>query len=164
MVRTISGNSRAEWLELQSRFDPNLLQSGGVRDLKTFARWYPAVKDYLYPGEDGRITIDGEAQALGLKPARLDFFNRAIAKLARRGDDAQRARSLLARYAPNGPGENAPAKVWAAWFKENHGYLFFADIGGYRWYLDPLAKARNESTERLRGPARSNHPNLKPKP
>jgi hypothetical protein len=164
MVRTIAGNSRAEWNELKARFDPVVLQAGGVRDLKTFARWYPAVQHYLYPGDDGRITIDSEARELGLKPAKLDFFKRAIAKLARPGDDALHVRRLLARYAPDGPGEKALARVWAAWFKENRDYLFFADIGGYRWYLDPLAKARDEPSEKLRGPARSNNPKLKPKP
>jgi hypothetical protein len=68
------------------------------------------------------------------------------------------------RYAPDGPGEKASARVWSAWFKENGDYLFFADVGGYRWYLDPLAKARHEPMEKLRGPARGNHPKLKPKP
>ena len=33
---------------------------------------------------------------------------------------------------------------------------------GYRWYLDPLAQARAEPTEKLRGPARGNQQKLKP--
>jgi hypothetical protein len=154
MVRTIASNSRAEWNELKARLDPALLQAGGVRDLRTFARWYPSVKDYFCPSEDGRITIDADAQALGLRPNRREFFKRAIARLARPGDDARRVRRLLARYAPDGPGEEASARAWSAWFKENGDALFFADVGGYRWYIDPLAKARGESTESLRGPAR----------
>jgi hypothetical protein len=28
-------------------------------------------------------------------------------------------------------------------------------VGGYRWYLDPLAKARGVPTARLRGPMRA---------
>ena len=60
----------------------------------------------------------------------------------------------MARYAPDGPGEKAPAAEWARWVEKNWAYLFFSDTGGYRWYLDPLAQRRGVPTAELRGPAR----------
>jgi hypothetical protein len=160
--RAIADNSRAQWDAIRPRLDPALLEAGGVSDLRTFARWYPSVKDYLHPGEDGRLTIDGDAWALGQKPARRDFFHRTIPKLARPDGDAQRARQLLARYAPDGPGADAPSQSWSQWLNDNGGFIYFSEIGGYRWYIDPLAKARVESTLELRGPARGHRKKLKP--
>jgi hypothetical protein len=156
MVRTIARNSRAEWDDLQARFDPAVLAAARVHDLRAFARWFPSARDYLYPGLDGRITLDEDARELGLKPGRREFFKRAIARLARpaTADDADQIRRLLVRYAPDGPGPEASARVWSAWFKENGDYLFFADAAGYRWSVDPLARARGEPTEKLRGAAR----------
>ena len=56
---------------------------------------------------------------------------------------------------PIGPAAEAPAEKWRSWWKENKPYLFFSDTGGFRWYVDPLAKARGVSTAQLRGPARA---------
>ena len=75
---------------------------------------------------------------------------------ARRG--GLRARRMLARYAPEGPGRDATPQAWSDWWKANADYLFFGEVGGYRWYLDPLAKARGVPTARLRGPMRASRP------
>jgi hypothetical protein len=73
----------------------------------------------------------------------------------RPGEDADRARRMLERYAPEGPGRDATSQAWAEWWKTNADYLFFGDAGGYRWYLDPLAKMRGVPTAQLRGPKRA---------
>jgi hypothetical protein len=90
-----------------------------------------------------------------LNPGRSEFFDRAIAELSRPGMEAERARRMLQRYAPEGPGRTSTAQAWADWWRANADYLFFGEAGGYRWYLDPLAKTRGVPTARLRGPARA---------
>jgi len=64
------------------------------------------------------------------------------ADLGRAGKEAERARRMLERYAPEGPGRDANALAWADWWRANADCLFFGEAGGYRWYLDPLAKVR----------------------
>jgi hypothetical protein len=155
LARTIARDPAGAWDYLRTRFDPAALEAGGTRNLKTFARWYPSVQGYLHPAADGTITVDDDARTLGLKPARRAFFDRAIALLRLPGDDAARARLLLARYAPDGPGPEATSRQWTDWLEENEEYLFFADAGGYRWYIDPLARDRGKPTEKLRGVARA---------
>ena len=92
---------------------------------------------------------------MSINPGRREFFDRAIADLGRPGPEPARARRMLERYAPEGPGRDANAQAWSDWWRANADYLFFGEAGGYRWYLDPLAKARGVPTERLRGPARA---------
>lgn len=188
IVRIIARNSSAEWEYLKANFDPAVLSSAGIKKLSAFAGWYPTVREFLIPNDQGLMTVDNDALALYLKPARPDFFPRVIAKLARPATDVARAlpgtvpsharpasvtaeaesaaaaaaddalaRRLLVRYAPNGLGPGATAKQWAAWWKANGDYLFFAEIGGYRWYVDPLAQARKTPTVTLRGEKRANH-------
>jgi hypothetical protein len=65
---------------------------------------------------------------------------------------------LLDRYAPDGPGGRGSREEWTAWHLENQPYLFFSDTGGYRWYIDPLAKARKVPTAKLRGSDRASRP------
>jgi hypothetical protein len=116
------------------------------------AEWYKGARDYLHAGADGRLAVDGDAKSFGVPPAGPDFLEKAIAALGD-PDRGPAARRLLARYAPEGPGADAAAEKWRSWSAENRPYLFFSDTGGYRWYVDPLAKRRAVPTERLRGPA-----------
>ena len=90
-----------------------------------------------------------------MAPDSFEFLDRAIQ--AARGADttSDAAGRLLSRYVPDGPGRDAPADAWATWLGENRRYLFFSDVGWYRWYVDPLAKRRGVPTSRLRGPDRA---------
>ncbi len=92
-----------------------------------------------------------------------DFFARALPALEEPGRSEQ-ARRLLVHYAPDGPGFDAPAEAWRKWWRDNGPYLFFSDTGGYRWYLDPLAKKKGVPTAQLRGPARATLPALERRP
>jgi dipeptidyl aminopeptidase/acylaminoacyl peptidase len=47
---------------------------------------------------------------------------------------------------------------WRPWWEENKPYLFFSDTGGYRWYIDPLAKKKAVPTKELQGSARASLP------
>jgi hypothetical protein len=143
------------WDYLSSYFDRPALTAAGVKDLAAFAKWYSTVRDYLVSDAEGLVVVDRDAQEMQLNPGRREFFDRACADLDRPGKEAERARRMLVRYAPEGPGPQATAQAWADWWKANADYLFFGEAGGYRWYLDPLAKARGIPTARLRGPARA---------
>jgi hypothetical protein len=122
--------------------------------------WFKGVRDYLHAGAGKGLVVDEEAQSFGVAPAGPDFFERAIAALA----DPVRAplaRRLLSRYAPDGPGAEAPADKWRTWATGNKAYLFFSDTGGYRWYLDLLAKRKCVPTAKLRGASRATLPPVK---
>ena len=118
--------------------------------------WYREVRDYMCADDDGKLTVDNDARAFGVPPAGAEFLGKASSALT--GDRAADARRLLARYVPEGPGETASAADWSGWVEKNRAYLFFSDTGGYRWYLDPLAKTRGVPTADLRGPARATPP------
>lgn len=117
--------------------------------------WFERNRAYLRPGADGLLIFDEEARSLEIAYDTHELFVRGIEALR---DDATRDRAaiLLARYAPEGPtSADADADAWAQWFEDNRPYLFYAEWGGYRWYLDPLAKKRGVPTGELRGPARA---------
>jgi hypothetical protein len=118
------------------------------------ARWYRGARDYLRADKEGKLAVDEEARSFGVPPAGPRFITGAADAL----DDPGRAavaRRLLARYAPNGPGDKASAEQWRSWWQKNRDYLFFSDTGNYHWYLDPLAAKRGVPTAQLRGPARA---------
>jgi hypothetical protein len=119
--------------------------------------WFREARDYLHAGADGKLAVDADARSFGVPPAAPAFLEKAVATLGEPGR-APLARRLLGRYAPDGPGADAPAEKWRAWWAGNRPYLFFSDTGGYRWYLDPLAKKRGVPTAKLRGPDRATRP------
>jgi hypothetical protein len=118
-------------------------------------RWHAEHRAYLHPSPDSKLEVDEEAFALAATIDRVEFFDRAIAALCRGGKDAERAASLLARYAPTETAKHDSASAWEKWLKENRSYLFFSDQGDYRWYADSLAKKRGVPSKDLRGPARA---------
>lgn len=124
-------------------------------DRDGIAEWFQKVRPYIRANEDGKLAVDAEAREFGVSPSQPKFFEQAIAALQNPGEAAVTARRLLGRYAPSGPGRNASADEWRSWWNANRPYLFFSDSGGYRWYIDPLAKKREVPTENLRGPARA---------
>jgi hypothetical protein len=132
-----------------------MLATADPKDRTAYGAWYAKVRDYVHAGREGKLEVDGEAKAFGVPTNTSDFFDRAIAALRGQGQPAAAASRLLVRYAPDGPGGDASADKWAAWWAENRPYLFFSDVGGYRWYLDPLAKNRGVPTSKLRGPDRA---------
>ena len=129
---------------------------GGVepKTREHYQEWYAATRRYLHPGEGGKLTIDQEARALGVNYDEPGFFSETVSKL---GDATlgSAARTLLARYVPGGPGAQATPAAWRAWYEVHAPYLFFSEWGGYRWYVDPLAKARRIPTAKLRGSKRA---------
>ena len=113
------------------------------------------LRDYLCPDSIARIRVDEDALTVRVRPGHREFIDWAVVAMERPGKEGQRARRMLERYVPIGPGLEASPRAWADWWKANADYLFFGEVGGYRWYIDPLAKARGVPTARLRGPLRA---------
>lgn len=116
----------------------------------TLQAWLAKHGRYLRPSPVGKLDVDRQAMKLEL-PTDGDFafFDRAIELLETEHEQA--ARAMLVRDCPEGPGENATAEQWQTWVNEHRSYLFFSQHGGWRWYVDPLAKARGVHTAELRG-------------
>jgi hypothetical protein len=98
--------------------------------------------------------VDAEARSLGTPFDAADFIPRTIRAL-RADETGTTAALLLDRYVDCGPGGKAGVEAWEKWWQENSPYVFYSELGCYRWYIDPLAKKRGIPTKDLRGPARA---------
>jgi hypothetical protein len=141
----------------------NFVSAAEIRHLqgeerKEYAAWFDDARDFLRPGVSGKLEIDDEAKALGARLGKPAFFEKTRAALKAGGVDSQRAFAVLGRYLPDGPGDKASAEEWRTWLRENEPYLFFSDAGGYRYYIDPLAKKRGIPSAKLRGAERASKP------
>jgi len=116
--------------------------------------WFDAARPWLHPNAENLLVVDAEAEALGVTYDSPNFFPKVLAALHEEKTKSA-AEAVLARYAPEGPGVEADAAAWDKWWQANAAYLFFSELGGYRWYVDPLAKKRGVPTQDLRGPARA---------
>jgi len=116
--------------------------------------WFATERKWISPNAENLLEVDAEAKALNVAFDAPDFFPKAIAAL-REDKTAKAAANVLARYAPDEPGARADADAWEKWWHENSPYLFYSELGGYRWYLDPLAKQRGVPSKQLRGPLRA---------
>jgi hypothetical protein len=102
-----------------------------------------------------RLEVDEDLVAFDVGNDEPALIERAITALASSGEAAARARRLLARYVPCGPGPEAGAGAWRGWYEAHAPYLFFLETGRFRWYVDPLARARGTPSSALRGSARA---------
>jgi hypothetical protein len=118
------------------------------------------LRPLLHPGADGRLEIDADIQALGTGYDDPTFPSKMREDLASADAAvAARAERLVARYVAS-PAAAGPVsrEAWRAWLADNANYLFFSEICGSQWLVDPLAKARRVPTAELRGPARADAP------
>ena len=116
-------------------------------DPSTYQQWYIENSLFLNCDKGGKLMVDANAKALGIVFDKPDFFPNTIAKLEDSASATQ-ARELLKRYAPEGPATGT-ASEWRGWWETNRPYLFYTEAGGYRWYIDPLAKRRGIPSDKL---------------
>lgn len=122
------------------------------KDRAACRAWFQKSGACLHPDQDGKLTVDEDAMALGVPFDDAKFFGKVVAELRGGTERADRARRLLSRYAPEAP---TGADAVATWWKEVQPYSFFSDVGDYRWYVDPLARKRGVPSAELRGPKRA---------
>lgn len=135
-------------------YAPETLASFDWRNHDAAKAWLNENGSWLHPGPEILLTVDTEAKSLGVPFDAPDFLPKTIASL-RNEKTKNASANLLARYAPEGPGATAGVEAWEKWWKENAPYLFYSELGCYRWYIDPLAKKRGIPTKDLRGPSRA---------
>jgi hypothetical protein len=114
---------------------------------------YRLLEPFLVTGEANRFAIDATLRAWNVGNRDPAFFARCEQALREGGDDAAKAKAALARYVPEGP-NGGDADAWSKWIAANRDCVFFSDVGGYRWFVDALAKARGVPTADLRGAGR----------
>jgi hypothetical protein len=161
MARDVIGRLAADPSRDLDRYLSAYLAPKLYDDLKGFSReelttWFVKTEPYITIDDVGKFVIDLDAERLGLMPAKIEFFESVLAMLEQPDADHSTAKTLLKRYAPDGPaGEVTSADdsfvaEWRQWLRENRDYLFFSDSGGFRWYIDRLAKRKQVPTDGLR--------------
>ena len=140
--------------DIPKAFSAATLASFNWQDTHAALAWFAAERRWIHPNAEELLEVDADAKALNVEFDKAEFFPKAIAALA---DDKSKAAAsaMLARYAPDGPGATANADAWQKWWQKNSQYLFYSEMGGYRWYVDPLAKERGVPSKDLRGPLRA---------
>lgn len=123
-------------------------------DSEAALAWVRKHWGYIRSGDGTKVTIDDDALALRLPIDRPELFTSVRRHLADK-EHASRARRLLARLIPSGPGADAAPKAWTTWLDANARFLFFSEASGFTWLVDPLAKKRGRPSAELRGPARA---------
>jgi hypothetical protein len=123
-------------------------------DTNAAALWFQTASPWLHPNAENKLEIDAEAKSLGVPFDSPDFLPKTIAALR---DEKTRAKAaiLLARYVYQPLKATATADDWDKWWQANAPYVFYSELGCYRWYIDPLAKQRGVPTKDLRGPSRA---------
>lgn len=164
VIRRLAENTERDVAVLERYTTAALYEQLQDRTHAELSAWFRENHAWIHADEAGKLAFDEEARSFGTGPATAEFLERAISALRGAGDRAQLARRLLARYVPDGPADGGSADEWAAWYAGHRPYLFFSDTGGFRWYVDPLAKARGVPTEELRGAARASREPLTARP
>ncbi len=109
------------------------------------------LEPYLFAGAGNEFDADATLRAWRVGNRDVAMLDRCVQALRAGGDEAARAQQVLMRYVPEGPGEEATVDAWSDWVAAHAAFVFFSDVGGYRWFVDPLAKARGVPTAELRG-------------
>jgi len=143
--------------EITNVFAAATLAAFGWPDTNTALAWFASQRAWIHPNAENYLEVDSEAKALGVVFDSPEFFPKAIAALRVELTKAA-AEDVLVRYAPEGPGKPADADAWEKWWRDNSVFLFYSELGGYRWYVDPLAKQRGVPSRDLRGPLRADKP------
>jgi hypothetical protein len=139
-VAAQSGSMREE--NTRRFFDERVRQeSGGTPE--GLAAYFEKNFEYLRDLETGDgyagIDPDEDLQRLELSNRKPVFFETLIARWNADAHDELTPR-LLERYVDDVKFESV--ERLSAWFEENRRFLYFSDVGGYRWFIDVRAKSR----------------------
>jgi len=141
-----------------SAYSQDTLASFNWHDVAAAKAWHTAAWPWLHPDSANLLEIDAEARSLGTSFDSPEFLPKTIAALSNEKTKTTAAR-LLDRYVDGSARADVQdVQDWGKWWKENSRYVFYSELGRYRWYIDPLAKKRGVATKDLRGPARADAP------
>jgi hypothetical protein len=131
-------NDEDSLISAKRRF-PDDVREKTKTDPDKLEAFYKEAYERLCPagGESGGFRPDPELEELGkVSNRKPEFWDAVLARLAKNDKD-EVALKLVARYLP---GEAKPYAELKAWVEENKKYLFFTDVGGFRWMVDEYAK------------------------
>lgn len=119
---------------VREQFPPGATKGEGL-DQKHLFGWYEANLEALrYDVDARRFVVDADLEELGCSNRELELFE-GLASTFEEHPGSELALRVLKRYAP----ASAPtdARGLREWVEANRAALFFTDVGGYRWMLDP---------------------------
>lgn len=128
------GGEVPDWLENQ--FPKAAVQEAGFNQAGLTA-WFKRNLEFLRP-TGGGLDVDPLVKELGVSNRRIEFLDALVQRLDR-DPHGELARKLLKRYVGERFADN-PAS-FHPWLQENRDYLFFSDVGGFRWFVNEPAKA-----------------------
>ena len=121
---------------LRTKFPAELLDGDDVVD--KLNAWLQTNEERFVANENREVTVDTDLVELRTSNRTPGFFAAVIARLEKNAGDALAAR-LIAHYLPKDV-EGTAAGVRSFW-EHNRASLFFSDVGGYRWFVDPRPRA-----------------------
>ena len=142
---TGEGKQEPDWI--RSLFPAPVLERCGL-DAAALESYYRENLPYLRPGENGMIA-DEDLLALQVSNRDVRLLELLVERFASDPADPL-GRRLLERYV----GADMKPEALNVWLQENRPYLFFSDVGGFRWFIDTRAKAEAQ-TRRAAVPAGS---------
>jgi hypothetical protein len=80
-----------------------------------------------------KVRLDEDAKALGVSNRSLELLERCIA-LLEKGERVELAWRVLERYTDHA---FQTPQQWSDWLSEHRDRLFFTDVGGYKWMVNP---------------------------
>ena len=135
---------KRDWL--RGLFPETVLDRLGL-DADALEAYYRKNLDYLFPKKRG-FDIDPDLTALGIPARDAAFLNRLVELFAADPKDALALR-LFERYI--GRDRVPTPEGLKGWVEENKEYLFFSDIGGFRWFVDEYGRADAAITQEASG-------------
>lgn len=122
---------------IREMFPADLFDAQGI-DTATAQKFFDENREYFVNRDRGSFEVDADLVALQLSNRKPEFLDRLVAMLEKDPADP-RARRLADRYVGGQAAKNA--MTLRAWIHENRPYLFFSDVGGFRWRVDTNAKS-----------------------
>lgn len=131
--RSNSASGYRQW------FPERLVTEFGADAAKYRAFYTAQLNAVLFSPEAKGFDVDPEVLAAGGSNRSVDMLERCVVMLERR-ESADLALRLLRRYTDV---NFLDAAGWRKWLDQNKSRLFFSDVGGYKFFVNPDAPARS---------------------
>lgn len=107
--------------------------STGDKEKDEQLRYYTKNYNYFYfKGRSAMPILDEEAKSLGIANKDVKLLEKCI-KMLKSNIETEKALTLLKRYTEE---DFNTAKQWSKWLKKYKKYLFFTELGGYKFKVD----------------------------